>query len=438
MPSVFNYLTNLGVRDSYSIEEQHMVRHSNVLSIVTGTIYVGYVFYGLYISSLFTSVLAAILAIMIGVVFWMNSTHRHGASKILASLASNFSVWFAHHVFPIDNTILTTFFPIVASYIYLYNPKKERLSMMTSFLIAIVAILASLMLPRHVLYFVDLSPEVVAMSNTSHIFISLGLMMILLIAVVFTKNSMNTSLKLETDRAQEALGKLVTTQERVVEAEKMAMLGFLSAGLNHEINNPLTFMFGALDNLEKNVNGSGDKDSIEVLREGMNRINEIVSSLRNFTYQSDYTDHDCEINKILETCSTMIRSGQQDMALLKDFTLESTVVKGNTGRLHQLFLNLLINATQAVSDGGMITVKTYREKDKLHVEIGDNGKGINEKDLPHVFDPFFTTRFPGEGTGLGLSIAKSIVNEHYGEIDISTNEGSGVTVAMTLPLTPPE
>lgn len=438
MLTVLKYFVNLGVRESYSIEEQHMVRHCNVLSVVTAFIYIAYVVYGVFIESIFTSVFAAIMTGLIGLVLWLNSIYRHGPSKLLAALVSNFSVWFAYHVFPIDQAILTTFFPIVASYIYLFDPGKERLYMMMAFFIATMAIVTSLALPRHTLYFVYLTPEVVAMSNASHIYVSLGLMMILLIAVIFTKNSINDSLKRETARTQEAYDQLLKAQERVVESEKMAMLGFLSAGLNHEINNPLTYMFGALDNLQKDHDQETKKEAFTVLREGMGRINEIVSSLRNFTHQSDYNDHDCDINAILDTCSTMVRAKHQhDMALLKDYTKDSMVVKGNSGRLHQLFLNLLINATQAINDGGIISVKTRRKEDKVQVQIKDNGKGINQKDMPYIFDPFYTTKFPGEGTGLGLAIAKSIVTEHRGQLDISSNNGTGVTVNIDLPFSVP-
>lgn len=439
MLTVLKYFVNLGVKDSYSIEEQHMVRHCNVLTTVTGLIYLWYVVYGIFIGNLFTTVFAAIMSVLIGVVFWLNSIYLHGPSKVLAAIVSNFSVWFAYHVFPINEAILTTFVPIVASYIYLYDPRKERLYMLTAFSIALITIVACFTVPRHTLQFVYLSPEVVAMSNATHVPISLGLMMFLLIAVIFTKNSINDSLKNETIRAQEALDQLMKAQEKVVESEKMAMLGFLSAGLSHEINNPLNYMFGALDQLEQASDDDEKHASFKLLREGMTRINEIVGSLRNFTHQSDYMDHDCNINGILDTCSTMVRSKhQKDMALLKDYEEGSTVVKGNSGRLHQLFLNLLINATQAINKGGIISVKTRWVNEMLQVNITDNGDGIDAKHLPHVFDPFFTTKFPGEGTGLGLAIAKTIVTEHQGEMEILANEGPGITVRVALPLAGPE
>ncbi|MDW3190736.1 MAG: HAMP domain-containing sensor histidine kinase [Cytophagales bacterium] len=435
MLTVLKYFVNLGVKEGYSIEEQHMVRHCNVLTTVTTLIYLWYVLYGIYISSLFTSVFAAVMSVLIGVVFWLNSIYMHGPSKVLAAVVSNFSVWFAYHVFPINEAILSTFVPIVASYIYLYDPQKERIYMLSAFGIAAMTIVACFVVPRHSLQFVYLSPEVVAMSNATHVPISLGLMMVLLVAVIFTKNSINDSLKSETIRAQEALDQLMKAQDRVVDSEKMAMLGFLSAGLNHEINNPLNYMFGSLDQLEKACDDDDKRASFKVIREGMNRINEIVSSLRNFTHQSDYMDHDCDINAILDTCSTMVRSKHQhDMALLKDYEKGSTVVKGNSGRLHQLFLNLLINATQAISKGGIISVKTRLVQDAIQVNIVDNGKGIDSKDLPYVFDPFYTTKFPGEGTGLGLAIAKTIVTEHQGEMDIAANEAAGITVQITLPV----
>lgn len=433
---LFQFFANLGVRKDYPLEEQHRVRHSNVLTMVTWLIYFGYIFYGLFIQSLFTSGFAALLLGVICVVFWLNAVHLHEYSKLLGSLVSNFSVWFAHHVFPIDHAILTTFFPIAASYIYLYHPRKERLAFYLSFGIAALALSASLLIPRHQILYIPLQPEVIAMSNASHVYISLSLMMILLIAVIFTKGAINRSLKLETQKANDALDKLVSTQEKLVESEKMALLGFLSAGLNHEINNPLTFMFGALQNLERyELKEKERQDSLSNLREGMTRISEIVKSLRNFSYQSDYMDHDCDIHKILDTCSTMIRvEKSKRMILSKDYAGESNVIKGNTGRLHQLFLNVLINAMQAIGEEGMIRIRTAIGKDTTCIEIEDNGVGISKENVSKVFNPFYTTKSPGEGTGLGLAICQMIVKEHHGEISVARQPKQGTMVRIELPL----
>ena len=433
---LLKYFANLGVLDSYAVEEQHRVRHSNVLSIITWLLYFGYIFYGIFIESLFTSVFAAFLVGGISVVFWLNATHLHSTSKILASLVSNFSVWFAHHSFPIDHAILTTFFPIAASYIYLYDPVKEKWPMITSFGIAALAFVASLTVPRHLILHIPLSAEVVAMSNASHIYISLSLMMLLLVAVVASKSSINRSFKAEKDKASEALSQLLQTQQKLVESEKMAMLGFLSAGLNHEINNPLTFMFGALQTLEDPETGDLEQqESLDSLKLGMTRISEIVKSLRNFTHESDYMDHDCHIHEILDTCSSMVRTRKNlQVIVFKDYDRGPDAVKGNTGKLHQLFLNLLVNAAQAISKGGIIQIRTKFDTTHCQIEISDNGIGISEASLPYVFDPFFTTRVSGEGTGLGLSISKAIVTEHHGHIQVDSNDGKGTRVTIRLPI----
>ena len=117
----------------------------------------------------------------------------------------------------------------------------------------------------------------------------------------------------------------------------------------------------------------------------------------------------------------------------KQYTEEQYILEGNEGKLHQVFLNILSNASQAIKDNGKITILTKLVKDDIHISITDNGHGISRENSKKVFDPFFTTKEPGKGTGLGLSITYNIIQEHNGTIELKSQVGVGTKVTIKLP-----
>lgn len=250
------------------------------------------------------------------------------------------------------------------------------------------------------------------------------------------------ALELQKQELNEAIKQLQSVQEQMVQSDKMASLGILSAGVAHEINNPLNFIQGGVEGLEQTfANGQSiDPDDFSALigaiKEGVSRASRIVSSLNEFSHSADNREQPCDIHHIIDNCLTMIQYRiKEGIELVKDFSHEHSeiMVMGNNGKLHQVFLNILTNAIQAMGSEGSLKIKTRTEKGNAVIEIIDSGQGIKPEDLPKITDPFFSTKEPGKGTGLGLSITYSIIKEHKGTLTYSSVWGKGTTARVALP-----
>lgn len=234
---------------------------------------------------------------------------------------------------------------------------------------------------------------------------------------------------------------LTETQGKLVQSEKMASLGVLSAGVAHEINNPLNFIVGGLFGLEKFFNARSSEEQDEVciylnsIKTGVDRVSNIVSALGQFSRKNESLSEVCDIHTIIENC-LVILSHQLDgkINVIKEYNSGSSTVKGNVGKLHQVFTNILSNSIQAIESKGTITVKTSATANYLIAEIQDTGCGISKEDLARVTDPFFSTKDPGMGVGLGLSIVYNIINEHNGEFSIESEVGVGTKVKLKFPV----
>ena len=239
----------------------------------------------------------------------------------------------------------------------------------------------------------------------------------------------------------DALKDLRETQIQLLQVEKMASLGILTAGVAHEINNPLNYLMGSFisltDYFEKFE--SSDKENTDVLlnsiQVGIERISTIVKGLNQFSRNVDSLDEACDIHSIIENCLVMLHNEIKHKGeIVKEYSNEHIVVKGNIGKLHQVFLNLISNAIHAILNKGTIWIKTNISGNNVEIEIVDDGIGINEQDILKITDPFYTTKSPGEGTGLGLFISKSIIVEHKGTLAFKSVVNQGTTAITTLPL----
>lgn len=252
---------------------------------------------------------------------------------------------------------------------------------------------------------------------------------------------------------------------QLMQTDKLALLGQLVSGIAHEINNPNTFIRGnvliiqeaihdilpILDEYHRNeknlkiarLNYDVFRSSIPVLLEdmaqGTNRIKTIVEGLRKFAKRDDgILNDEVDLNEIIQSCLRLVANQIGRKAKIK-LQLDGKLpkVKGNSQRLEQVVVNIMINAAQAIENkmGTIVITTAYREKEKENLlRITDNGKGIDEKTMKQIFDPFFTTKRNQGGTGLGLSIAYGIVKEHKGRIEIESKLGSGTTFSVFIPV----
>jgi signal transduction histidine kinase len=250
----------------------------------------------------------------------------------------------------------------------------------------------------------------------------------------------------------------------------MASLGQLAAGVAHELNNPVGFVYGNLDVLRERVNGLfrllqsydhmiGDQpqsENVQALKaeldygraqedmdsilddcmEGATRIRDIVQNLRTFSRLDEAELKKSDINEgINSTLRILSKYFSKDNIKLTCELGQLPEIEAYAGQLNQVWMNLLVNAAQAVSlSGGEVTLRTAADGDRIIVSISDTGSGIAPEHLGKIFDPFFTTKPVGEGSGLGLSISFGIIERHGGRIEVESilNEGSKFTV--TLPV----
>lgn len=247
-------------------------------------------------------------------------------------------------------------------------------------------------------------------------------------------------LEVANEELKTTLEQLNKTQLQLIQSEKMASLGILTAGFAHEINNPLNFIMGGYSALQEMVDSGNfeNQDAMLILKgikEGVDRAAEIVKSLNQISTSNNVFSKSCDIHRILDNCLKILhyRTGN-NIEILKKYSSEIICIEGNTGQLHQVFLNILLNAIQAIEGKGKINISTQKIENKIKIDISDTGCGISSENIHRVLDPFFTTKPPGKGTGLGLTICYSIVNEHGGTIEFLSEENIGTTVSLTFPL----
>ncbi|NMO23147.1 GAF domain-containing protein [Pyxidicoccus fallax] len=237
-------------------------------------------------------------------------------------------------------------------------------------------------------------------------------------------------------------------QAQLVVSDRLAAVGTLAAGVAHEINNPLAFVLSNLSFLSGELQGVARElppgrtaEMEEVLREasdGAHRVRQIVRDLRTFSRGDDEVATSVNIQAVLESAITMARGELKMRAQIVREYREVPLVEGNEGRFGQVFLNLLINAAQAIPEGkpdqNEVRLVLRQSGDRVIVEVHDTGSGMPPEVRARIFDPFFTTKPVGEGTGLGLSICHGIVTGFGGEITVESEEGRGSVFRVSLPV----
>ena len=292
-------------------------------------------------------------------------------------------------------------------------------------------------------------------------------------------NERTYELVLSNESLNKALVDLKDAELHLVESEKMASLGLLTAGIAHEINNPINFvtsnimplnrgihtlmdtiteieniMCRDIPDLEKQKRVAAYKSDIDLdylkieidqlltgIGEGASRTSEIVKGLRVFSRLDESDLKQANINDGLESTLVISNNLLNNIIKVEKNYADLPLIECYPGKLNQVFMNIISNAIYAVkkkfgeSAGGIITIATLADKSNIIIKIADNGTGMDQNTVKHMFDPFFTTKSVGEGVGLGLSIAFNTIKQHNGQMEVQSETGTGTEFTITLPLT---
>jgi PAS domain S-box-containing protein len=269
--------------------------------------------------------------------------------------------------------------------------------------------------------------------------------------------------------------KLEDAHLQLLQSEKMASIGQLAAGVAHEINNPVGFVFSNLGSLDKylvdifslldayqvaeaaldtttqdRMHALRQELDIDFLRqdiaalmgetrEGINRVRKIVQDLKDFSRVGSEDDWQwLDVHAGLESTLSIVWNELKYKTTVDKQYGQLPQIYGLPSQLNQVFMNLLVNAAHAIDTKGVVTIRTGQQDAEVWIEVEDTGCGIPAENLKRIFDPFFTTKPVGKGTGLGLSVSYSIVQKHHGRIEIRSEVGKGTAFRVCLPINPPE
>lgn len=286
---------------------------------------------------------------------------------------------------------------------------------------------------------------------------------------------LNESLTRARDELRETVEQLKETQSQLIHAEKMSSLGQLTAGIAHEINNPINYVNGGVDALEENISilletleayetltpritetefqrkiveieklkedtsyvlsKEMTTELLDSIKIGASRTAGIVKNLRNFSRLDEAELQEIDIREGIDSALLLLNNKIKNRVRInKDYAPEASLVECYAGQLNQVFLNLLSNAADAIEGVGDITIKTKKiDEARVEIVIADTGAGIPDDVLPRIFEPFYTTKKVGEGTGLGLSISHSIIKEHRGTLEAKNRTAGGAEFKIIIP-----
>ena len=248
---------------------------------------------------------------------------------------------------------------------------------------------------------------------------------------------------------QEQIGRLIIIddvtdraelEQRLVQADKLTSIGLLAAGVAHEVNTPLAVISTYAQMLAKQVAEDSQKSLIlEKIAKQTFRASEIVNSLLNFSRTSTTSFGAVNVNKVVQETLSLLEHQLTKSGIQIKTEMDPNLppIQGNAGKLQQVFLNLILNARDAMLSGGTIELRSWAEGSGARIEVSDTGHGIAPENLHRIYDPFFTTKAARKGTGLGLSVTYGIIQEHGGSIEVFNRRDGGATFRVELPLAVP-
>lgn len=253
-----------------------------------------------------------------------------------------------------------------------------------------------------------------------------------------------SELKLRNEELQHTIRVLQETRQQLVVAEKLAALGELTAGVAHEINNPLAVILGNIDIMIEELGDTADpiRDDVQLIIEQIYRIKEIINNLLQYSRPEQFVGYLAEVNvnQVVQRTLALVRHLQKKEQFKIELQLDATqVIQLNPQELQQVLVNLVVNAAHAFEKGnGVVHIKTENwDRKGVAIHVKDNGVGMDESQLTRIFNPFFSTKTQGRGTGLGLSVSYGIIRRYGGNITVKSQLGQGSQFSIWL-LTVPE
>lgn len=232
---------------------------------------------------------------------------------------------------------------------------------------------------------------------------------------------------------------LETNQEALVQSRKIAAIGTFSAGIAHELNNPLNNIYLTAETLLEESCENCTPETKELILDILNqteRAGKIVGNLLDFSRKDEPLFNELTVDEVITKTLVLLKNQIMLMGIEQKLSIPNDLpmIRGNLRNLQQIFMNLLINSIQAMQDGGWIIIEARDYSDKfVKIDVSDTGYGIKPDDLEHVFDPFFTTKSVGRGTGLGLAVTYAMVKKHGGYIEVQSEVGAGTTFSVYIP-----
>jgi PAS domain S-box-containing protein len=228
----------------------------------------------------------------------------------------------------------------------------------------------------------------------------------------------------------------ISLQQQLLTSEKLASIGLLSAGVAHEINTPLTGISSYVQILQKKLSDSSHSQILSKIEDQTERVTRIIKNLLNFARSpSDLSFHRMNLKESIEDIISLIDYKLKTINIKLDLNLKPLdSIWAQEERLQQVFINIILNAIDAMPKGGALKIDLSQDNNKVMIRIQDTGTGIKKQHLPHIFDPFFTTKGVGKGTGLGLSIGYAVIQEHEGHISVKSEKGKGTTFTISIPM----
>jgi signal transduction histidine kinase len=261
----------------------------------------------------------------------------------------------------------------------------------------------------------------------------------------YREATLNIAIAPLVSKHQEHIGRLIIfddvtdraeLEKRLVQADKLSSIGLLAAGVAHEVNTPLAVISNYAQMLAKQVSEDDQKSRmLEKIAKSTFRASEIVNGLLNFSRTSTTDFGEVNLNRVIQETLSLVEHQVKKAGIEVRTHLDPALapVHGNAGKLQQVFLNLFLNARDAMESGGTLEVTTSVEETGARVEVGDTGHGIAPENVHRIYDPFFTTKAARKGTGLGLSVSYGIMQEHGGTIEVFSRPGGGTRFLLALP-----